>query len=76
MNPHSPKPDAAGDGFREIETVASATECTGLMPALPLEEPEGDENLAQLYDIHAPEEKREEQWHPRNPWRTKEKTAR
>lgn len=46
------------DSFNETETVASANECTGLMPALPLEESDGGDHTAQLYAIHAPEEKR------------------
>ena len=35
----------------EAEAVASATECTGLMPALPRDAGE-DANSAALYDIH------------------------
>ena len=40
--------------FEEIEDVASFTECTGLVPALPLNDPAADEDLARLYAIHAP----------------------
>ena len=36
----------------ESQTVASATECTGLMPALP-ENAQQDEVEAALFDIHA-----------------------
>lgn len=42
------------DSFDETENVISATECTGLLPALPVNDPEGDENTARLYAIHAP----------------------
>lgn len=35
----------------ETERVASATECTGLMPALP-EDEAGDEAEAALYGVH------------------------
>lgn len=38
--------------FDEHENVASATECTGLMPALPYDMRE-DKNLAALYSIHS-----------------------
>lgn len=58
------------DSFNEIENVASATECTGLMPALPADMPDGDENTARLYAIHAPEKKR------KNKCRRREKTPR
>lgn len=44
------KPDA--EAIRETEEVASATECTGLMPALPRDEAE-DECAAALYGIHS-----------------------
>lgn len=37
--------------FYEVQDVASYTECTGLMPALPRSE-EQDENLASLYAVH------------------------
>jgi len=37
--------------FFETETVASVTECTGLMPALP-KDAEQDVNYAELYAIH------------------------
>lgn len=45
------------DAFEEIENVASATECTGLLPALPVDEPEAQADAARLYAIHAPEAK-------------------
>ena len=41
-----------GGAAPETEEVASATECTGLMPALPPEdEGEKEENLAGLYGV-------------------------
>lgn len=39
------------DPFYDIEKIASATECTGLMPAQ-VESEEEAENYAQLYAIH------------------------
>ena len=39
------------DPFYELTRVASATECTGLMPSLPQSEEE-DENYASLYATH------------------------
>lgn len=45
------------DSFNETEIVASATECTGLMPALNVDAPDLDENIARLYAIHAPDSK-------------------
>ena len=38
--------------FFDAENVASLTECTGLMPALPRDEEE-DESSAALYQIHS-----------------------
>ncbi len=38
--------------FEGVEEVASATECTGLMPALPVND-EADAASAALYVIHA-----------------------
>lgn len=43
--------------FEEVEDVASFTECTGLFPALPLNDPAADEDLARLYAIHAPKKR-------------------
>jgi hypothetical protein len=37
--------------FAKADEVASVTECTGLMPALP-EDEEQDVNYAELYGIH------------------------
>lgn len=37
--------------FERTEDVASLTECTGLMPALPKDEAQ-DENYAGLYGVH------------------------
>ena len=45
------------DSIHETEFVASATECTGLFPALPLNDPAADEELAQLYAVHAPKKR-------------------
>ncbi len=42
------------ESFDERELVASATECTGLVPALPVDDPEADEDMARLYAVHAP----------------------
>lgn len=39
------------DPFYELAKVASATECTGLIPSLPQNEDE-DENYASLYATH------------------------
>ena len=44
------KPDQS---FYDMPEVQSATECTGLMPAMPPSE-EGAENLSQLMAIHCP----------------------
>ena len=59
-----------GDYFREVKNVsrrkyleseetqvASATECTGLMPSLPQDESE-DEHSAKLYGIHMAKQKK------------------
>ena len=43
--------EANRDPFSGAETVASSTECTGLMPALPRDE-EADAASAALYAIH------------------------
>lgn len=45
------------DSFYETENVASATECTGLVPALPLNDPEADANMTRLYAVHAPKKR-------------------
>jgi len=47
----------AKDSFHETEFVASATECTGLFPALPMNDPAADEDLARLYAVHAPKKR-------------------
>jgi hypothetical protein len=39
------------DPFYDLSKVASATECTGLIPSLPQSEEE-DENYANLYSTH------------------------
>ena len=46
------------DAAPESREVASFTECTGLMPALPRDEAE-DESSAALYDIHSAEDAKE-----------------
>ena len=45
------------DPFDEAMKVASSSECTGLMPALPATEQE-DVNIAALYAIHKAKEKK------------------
>ena len=45
------------DSFNETEVVASATECTGLVPALPVNDPEADEDLTRLYAVLSPKER-------------------
>ena len=41
--------------FDETEDIASATECTGILPALPMDDaPNAQQNAAELYAIHAP----------------------
>ena len=47
------------DAAPETQEVASFTECTGLMPALPRDEAE-DESSAALYDIHSAKGAKEE----------------
>ena len=41
----------------ETEDVISATECTGLVPALPLNDPAADEDLADLYAVLPPKKR-------------------
>lgn len=48
------KQDSKQDSFNEREIVASATECTGLMPALPTDDPDAQEQCARIYAVHAP----------------------
>ena len=50
-----PDPAETDESFYSIETTASATECTGLMPAVPYTE-DGRENLSELMAIHSPPE--------------------
>ena len=47
------------DSFEATEFVASATECTGLFPALPVDDPEAEQDMARLYAVHAPITKEE-----------------
>ena len=50
-----PDPVTEDESFYSVETTASATECTGLMPAVPYTE-DGRENLSELMAIHSPPE--------------------
>ena len=45
--------DETDASFYSVETTASSWECTGLMPAMPIDE-EGKEHLSELYAIHCP----------------------
>ena len=54
MNKEKPNENTS---FEEVEDVASFTGCTGLFPALPLNDPAADEDLARLYAIHAPKKR-------------------
>ncbi len=45
------KDKASGGTVPEAEDVASATECTGLIPALPRDDAEANE-AASLYAVH------------------------
>lgn len=49
-----------GSALNEREFVASATECTGLVPAMPLDDQAADEELARLYAVIKPLERSEE----------------
>ena len=43
------------DPFDMVEDISSATECTGILPALPMDDaPNAQRNAAELYAIHAP----------------------
>ena len=42
----------------ETENVISATECTGLVPAMPLDDPTAERNLASLYAVHPPKKRK------------------
>ena len=48
--------------INEVENVASATECTGLVPSLPLNDPEADQDLAQLYAVLPPKKRNGIRW--------------
>lgn len=53
-----PRPDPIGaedESFYSVDTTASATECTGLMPAIPYTE-DGRKHLSELMAIHGPPE--------------------
>ena len=48
------------DPFDTTEDVASATECTGILPALPMDDaPDAQQSAAELYAIHAPRKTKE-----------------
>lgn len=42
------------DSFNATENVASATECTGLVPALPVNDPDAVEDLTRMYAVLTP----------------------
>ena len=42
------------DTFPGAEVVASAHECTGLVPSLPLNDPAADDDLTRLYGVLPP----------------------
>ena len=47
------------DPFDEAEDVISATECTGILPALPMDDaPDAQRAAAEMYAIHAPKQSR------------------
>ena len=50
MEHHNSKPEISTP-FMEVEDLASATECTGLVPA-GIQTPEEAENYTELYAIH------------------------
>jgi len=54
--------DSEDKSFFETENVASASECTGLIPALPVNDPDAMEDLAQMYAIHAPKKRNGARW--------------
>lgn len=43
--------------IQETEDVISATECTGLVPALPLNDPAADDEIAKLYAVLPPKKR-------------------
>lgn len=43
--------------LNEPENVISATECTGLVPALPLNDPAADQELTDLYAVLPPKKR-------------------
>lgn len=49
------------DSFLEMENVASMTECTGLMSALPQTDAQ-DENSAALYNVHSGKNQRKKMY--------------
>lgn len=49
-------PSKAEDDFLDFDTVASATECTGLIPTPPASEAEA-ESYADMYAVPKPENK-------------------
>ena len=65
-----PQPLYPEDSFNERECVASAMECTGLIPALTAADPEAEENEARLYAVHLPLESMPEGSNAVRPYRT------
>lgn len=57
--------DEKREPFADTEDVASACECTGLMPALPEDQPDAEAETARLYAIHAPVRDRKSKKRPR-----------
>ena len=45
------------NSFGAHEFICSATECTGLIPTLTPEDPDGEFHEAMLYGIHAPKKR-------------------
>lgn len=57
ISQQQPLPDPADtdESFYSVQSTASATECTGLMPAVPYTE-DGRDHLSELMAIHSPPE--------------------
>lgn len=59
MRKHNRRQESGDGSFDEREVVSSATECTGLMPAVDADDIDAAENEARLYAVHAPKERTE-----------------
>lgn len=59
MQQHIRRRETDDGSFDEREVVASATECTGLMPAVDTGDADAAENEARLYAVHAPKKSTE-----------------